>query len=119
MSERANPFGDLTDFKPAVSRKKTDPKLLDEIATASDFPSREARAASAPAPAVTSAQAPAAATTNRSTRRYTTGRNRQINIKATEETIALFYSLADELNQPLGAVLQSALESLSRDRSDG
>lgn len=106
MSERANPFGDLSEFKPSVSRKATDPKVLDEIATANDFPSREARATPVPvaAPAV------------RQTRRYTTGRNRQINIKATEETIALFYALADELNQPLGAVLQSALESLAGDQ---
>lgn len=117
MSERANPFGDLSEFKPSVSRKATDPKVLDEIAAASDFPSREARTVLAPAPAPV--PAPVAATTKRSTRRYTTGRNRQINIKATEETISLFYSLADELNQPLGAVLQSALESLSRDRSNG
>jgi len=117
MTERANPFGDLGDFKPATSRKKADPKILDEIAAASDFPSREARPTPAELPVPPNA--PVAENPGRPPRRYTTGRNRQINVKATDETITQFYALADDLNQPLGAVLQLALDSLARERSRG
>ncbi|WIW91131.1 hypothetical protein K3M67_21465 (plasmid) [Sphingobium sp. V4] len=45
-----------------------------------------------------------------------TGRNRQINIKATEETIARLYTVADALGLPLGAVLEQALEALALDK---
>jgi len=41
-----------------------------------------------------------------------TGRNRQINIKATEETIDTLYRVADDLGLPLGAVLEQALAAL-------
>jgi hypothetical protein len=103
MSERAAPFGDLADFKPRQAAARPDAGVLDKIAENSDFPSRSARP-SAPVPVT------------RPVRRYTTGRNRQINVKATEETITSFYALADELNQPLGAVLEMAIEALARER---
>ncbi|BBD03658.1 hypothetical protein YGS_C4P0002 (plasmid) [Sphingobium sp. YG1] len=45
-----------------------------------------------------------------------TGRNRQINIKATEETIIELYRIADAMNLPLGAVLEQALVALERQR---
>ena len=48
-------------------------------------------------------------------RRYTTGRNQQINVKATAETIARFYRIADEMNVPLGEVLSRALDALDKD----
>ena len=108
MTDRVQPFGDLDDFQPRQTTKRADEKVLDAIAESSNFPSRAARAPAAPTPVA----APV-----RAGRRYTTGRNRQINVKATDETIALFYSTADDLNQPLGAVLQMALEALARDRS--
>ena len=104
MAERVSPFGDLEDFKPRQTTTRPDPTLLDEIAEKSDFPSRHVRTTEA-------------RPSGRTVRRYTTGRNRQINVKATDETIEAFYSIADELNQPLGAVLQLAIEALSRERS--
>jgi hypothetical protein len=45
-----------------------------------------------------------------------TGRNRQINIKATEETITELYRIADAMNLPLGAVLDQALAALEQQR---
>ena len=48
---------------------------------------------------------------------YTTGRNQQINIKATAETIARFYRLADENHVPLGALLEQALAALEQSQT--
>lgn len=110
---RANPFGDLDDFAPQGASKPVPADAIEEIAKGAGFPSRKAHVdpgmpAKAPAPAAP----PAAATPARIQRRRTTGRNRQINIKATEETIVELYRIADELDLPLGAVLERALEAL-------
>lgn len=105
MSERANPFADLgTEFEKRPPAAKPDASMIDELADRSDFPSRAAR----PDPALV--RKPAAQ------RRHVTGRNKQINVKATDETIQLFYDITDELGQPLGAVLDLALRSLARER---
>ena len=45
-------------------------------------------------------------------RRYTTGRNQQLNVKATAETVARFYRLADQQRVPLGELLDQALQAL-------
>lgn len=44
--------------------------------------------------------------------RHRTGRNQQFNIKASAETIARFYSLADERRVALGELLEQALDAL-------
>jgi hypothetical protein len=107
-AERVNPFGDLndlSDFAPAPAKEKK-PKpiekaVIDQVAEANDFPSRQpAKPEAKPAP--------------RPQRRYTTGRNQQINVKATSETIEKFYRIADELNAPLGEVLARALDALEK-----
>lgn len=114
---RANPFGGLDDFAPQGAPKPVPAAAIDELAEASGFPSREAGARAAPSgdlpPALPLASAATPAPTPRQPRRRTTGRNRQINIKATEETIAELYRVADELDLPLGAVLERALEALA------
>ncbi|WP_159982108.1 stability/partitioning determinant [Novosphingobium sp. 18050] len=107
---RANPFGDLDDFAAQGAPKPVPAAAIEEIARHSGFPSRKARAEPAEAPASEPAKAPAPPA--RVQRRRTTGRNRQINIKATEETIAELYRIADDLDLPLGAVLERALEAL-------
>ncbi len=105
MSERANPFADLgTEFEKRPPTVKPDVGMIDELADRSDFPSRAARPDSAPA------RKPA------SQRRHVTGRNKQINVKATDETIQLFYDITDEIGQPMGAVLDLALRALARER---
>ena len=108
---RANPFGDLGDFAAQSSARPVAPEEIDQLAEASGFPSRKAQGASNAKGEKAPLPAPA-----RQPRRHVTGRNRQINIKATEETIAELYRIADDLNLPLGAVLEQALEALDEKR---
>ena len=100
MIDRVNPFGDLDDFAPtpAVQKPKPEKAVIDQVAADNGFPSRQ----------------PKAAPQSRPQRRYVTGRNQQINVKATSETIDEFYRIADDLNLPLGEVLKRALEALRK-----
>lgn len=106
---RANPFGDLDDFVPQGETRPITPEAIDQLAEASGFPSRKAQGTPAPAEA---GEAEEETPTARRPRRHVTGRNRQINIKATEETIDTLYRIADERGLPLGAVLEQALTAL-------
>lgn len=99
---RANPFTDLTDFAPKAQPKPVEPQQIERIASEMGFPSRQ--------PIVTPA-APAAAPKRR---RYTTGRNQQLNVKATAETVERFYRLADQQAVPLGELLDRALQALEQ-----
>ena len=104
MSERANAFAnleDLSDFGVKPTKDKPDAKIIDKLAEVASFPSRSPLQVTATQSGVRQAQ-----------RRHVTGRNRQINIKATEHTINQLYSIADRLNLPLGAVLELALNAL-------
>lgn len=105
MSDRVNPFGDLNDFAPAQPKEKkpkpVEKAVIDQVAADNGFPSRQASKPE-PKPAL------------RQQRRYTTGRNQQINVKATAETIEQFYRIADEMNVPLGEVLARALNALEQ-----
>ncbi|KAA9011204.1 stability/partitioning determinant [Sphingobium limneticum] len=122
---RANPFGDLDDFGSDHAAKPVPAETIDKIAQSSGFPSRKAAAAAphetasqtgetAPPSPAPSPVPPAA----RQPRRHVTGRNRQINIKATEETITELYRIADAMNLPLGAVLEQALAALATQRNE-
>lgn len=51
----------------------------------------------------------------RQQRRRRTGRNAQINIKATPEAIDRLYRISDKMNKPLGEILELALEALEKD----
>ncbi len=99
---RANPFEDMEDFVPEAKPKPVEPAAIDQIARDSGFISRQA---ATPAPL-----GPA----RPQRRRYTTGRNQQLNLKATPETIARFYRLADERREVLGELLESALDALEQ-----
>lgn len=121
---RANPFSDLDDFTSDGAAKPVPAEAIDAIAEKAGFPSRKAGKAAASETATwtaetpSSAPAPSPAPTSgpaRTPRRHTTGRNRQINIKATEETIEELYRIADKMGVPLGAVLERALASLAKD----
>jgi chemotaxis protein histidine kinase CheA len=101
MTERANPFGDLNDFAPAKPKptSQTTKAAADQVAAENNFPSRQAaKPAEQPGP--------------RQQRRHRTGRNQQINIKATAETVAQFNRLVDELGVTQGEVLERALKAL-------
>jgi hypothetical protein len=98
--ERINPFAEPAEA-PVFAPKPRAPRSvetdnIDQIAREQNFPSRQApRAATAPA---------------RKRRTYTTGRNQQINFKATAATIERFYRIADR-------EASSALRDCSSSRS--
>jgi hypothetical protein len=104
---RADIFGsdepdlDLTDFqpKPAKSRKAAPREQVRAVTEANDFPSR--------APG----KPPTAASQRRGRR---TGRNIQLNIKITAETLNRFYRVSDENGWLLGETFEQALEALER-----
>jgi hypothetical protein len=75
---------------------------MERIAEQNNFPSRQAPKASA--------------TPRRKPRRYKTGRNQQLNIKATGETIERFLKAADAESVPLGEMLKRALDVFEANR---
>jgi hypothetical protein len=118
-TERASIFGDDDDldvsgFAPTPARptKPADKEGIRQAAEKRGFQSREPakeqgrEAAPKPVPA-------------RQQRRHTTGRNRQLNIKATEETIERFYAIADQQNWVLGEAFEHAIGALERQVGQG
>jgi hypothetical protein len=111
MSDRANPFGNLDDFAPAPAKQKANRAVIDQVAEEHGFPSRQpakqtnaeiAQPAPAPAPP-------------RQQRRRRTGRNAQINIKATPEAIDDLYRLADKEGKTLSEIFELALAAFERE----
>ncbi len=100
---RVNPFSDLSDapaFEPkAKTAKPIEPEKIERLARDNNFPSRQ----SSVIPKV-----------ERSRRRYTTGRNQQLNFKATATTIERFYRLAETKRLPLCELLENALDALEQ-----
>ena len=104
MSGRVDPFAVLKEplnfsTKPKTA-KPVEEAAIDDIARQNNFPSRQA-----PKPVKTE---------RRRQRRYRTGRNQHLGIKATPETVERFYKLADERRVPLGEALRLALDALER-----
>ncbi len=105
---RANPFADIGNLPAFEPKPKASKPLvseqLDKIAEADGFPSRQ--------PARPQAHV-------RKGRRYRTGRNQQINIKATQPVIERLYKMADTRRVPLGELLEQALDALERSAGKG
>jgi hypothetical protein len=105
MSGRVDPFAILKEpVNFPTKPKKENPveeAAIDDIARQNNFPSRQA-----PKPVKSE---------RRKQRRYRTGRNQHLGIKATEETKERFYKAADKRNVPLGEVLRLALDALERE----
>jgi hypothetical protein len=104
---RANPFADVGSLPAFEPKPKASPapavnEQIEKIAEASGFTSRH--------PAKPPLRKP-------SGRRYKTGRNQQINIKATSEVIERLYRIADARRVPLGELLEQALDSLEKESS--
>lgn len=100
---RVNPFAE-TDTAPSFSLKARasrtpEPASIDELSETHNFPSRRAANPEQEMPP-------------RRSRVHLTGRNQQLNFKATEETIRRFYDLADRHGLPLCRLLEQALEAL-------
>ena len=112
MSERANPFGDLNDLAATSAPKpRVDRSVIDQVAEANGFQSRQP----VKQPESVQASRPDVAPQARKQRRFTTGRNQQINIKATAETIERMGRMADDRGVPLGRLLELALDALEKD----
>lgn len=105
---RANPFADVGNLPAFAPKPKTSKPLaseqLEKIAEADGFPSRQP---TRPQPNA------------RKGRRYRTGRNQQINIKATSRVIEELYKMADERRVPLGELLEQALNALKKTPGGG
>lgn len=103
---RVNPFADPNEApafttKPKPTQSPVTTSNVEQIAKDQGFPSRQAR------------KTPEIAA-KRPRRTYTTGRNQQINFKATPATIERFYRIADEKKLPLCETLELALDALER-----
>ncbi len=87
---RADPFDfDLSGFKPAPAKSQIRPEAIREVSEVNNFPSRS------PSP-----------------RRRRTGRNVQLNIKVTPQTIERFAAISDRNRWTFGETLERALDAL-------
>lgn len=100
---RVSPFADVSALPTFEPKAKASPapasEQIEKIAEANGFPSRQ------PAKAPLRKQPG---------RRYKTGRNQQINIKATSQVIERLYRMADQRRVPLGELLDQALDALEK-----
>lgn len=110
--DRASIFGDddldVGAFKPKPAaqlavRPAAKPEQVREVSEAANFLSRD------PKPI------PAAQPARREQRRYRTGRNVQLNIKARAEAVEAFYAIADRQKWVLGETFERAVEALNRE----
>jgi hypothetical protein len=100
---------DVTGFRPkAAPLAGAPPAQVRAVSEALHFQSRE------PQPALPVVPAPAP---RREPRRYRTGRNVQLNIKARAEAIEAFYTLADQQGWVLGEAFERAVEALKHELS--
>lgn len=106
--DRANPFADLTEFQSKPKPKPVQCEAIEKLAQENGFPSWQSGMNQ-----ILKEKSPVEAKPRKKSRRYTTVRNQQINIKATSETIEKLYRIADDKQLPLGNVLKIALDSLS------
>jgi len=106
--ERANPFSDLGDFQATPKPKPVQTEQIERLAQENGFPSRQSKPTTAKKVTIPKTEP------RRRGRRYTTGRNQQINIKATAETIEKLYEIADKERMPLGQILALALNAYSK-----
>jgi hypothetical protein len=119
MSERASIFDtdddlDITDFKPSAAPRPRDPDAVAAVrkaAEAKGFASREAALPSFP-PAAPAPPAAEPIPQEARLRRRRTGRDKQLNLKVTEASLARFYALADGNGWVLGETFERAVIAL-------
>ena len=104
MNTRVNAFANLADPPVFTTKAKSDKPVrtetIERIAEDNNFPSRQpTKAPKEP---------------RRKRRLYTTGRNRQFNVKVSSETLDRFYKMADDRRVPLCELLELALDALER-----
>jgi|SRR6185312_13306 len=103
---------DLSEFtpRPKAAKPRADKEALREVAEKKGFVSREPTAPKA-AKAVTPPPAPPAPEPMPQ-RRYRTGRNRQLNLKVSDDVMRRFYALADSQDLILGEAFEQAVLAL-------
>ena len=124
-SERASVFDhgpdiDISGFEPRkVAKPAAQPDQVKAISETASFVSREPirtpRQTAAPTSTTRASRESQTEPTIREPRRHRTGRNRQFNIKATDDTIERFYALADRHRWVLGETFERAVAALERD----
>ena len=119
--ERASIFDDdaldVSSFapKPADAAPAINRDALRATAESRGFSSREpVREATIATP---SAPAPLATVPSRAQRRHRTGRNRQLNLKLTDDAVERFYDMAEREGVVLGQALERLLDSWDREKS--
>src|ERR1044072_5481558 len=102
---RASIFGEANDIdvsgfapKSAKDDAAPTPNQVKAVAEASNFRSRDPN--------------PASGSPKREPRRYRTGRNAQVNIKASQQTIDAFYDVCDRTGWVGGETLEYAIAAL-------
>jgi hypothetical protein len=109
--ERASVFEDdldISDFAPKAEAPPAPPlEKIRAVSEEASFRSREPRAVLELAPR-----------SERERRRFRTGRNVQLNIKARSEAIDAFYAIADSEGWVLGEAFEHAVEALGRALAD-
>jgi len=96
---------DVSGFAPKpADRPAMKPEQVRAVSEAAQFQSREPKRITAPA-----------SPSKREPRRYRTGRNTQLNIKARTEAIEAFYAIADQHGWVLGETFERAIDALKRD----
>lgn len=110
MSERASVFDTISDFNvegfaaKAPHTAAPPPDAVRATAEASSFRSRDPVARRSPA--------------KREPRRHRTGRNVQLNLKVSAETLDTFHQIADDHGWILAETLEKALDALQRELSE-
>ncbi len=100
---------DLSGFAPRAAEKRIPPPdKVKTISEAANFVSREPKRQTSPRE-----------TTRLEARRYRTGRNVQLNIKATADAVERFYRIADSNRWVLGETFERAVAALDRDLTSG
>lgn len=95
---------DISGFAPKPAMQPTvPPELVRAVSEAAHFQSRDPERHGA-----------LTASTKREPRRYRTGRNTQLNIKARPEAIEAFYAIADQQGWVLGETFEHAVEALNQ-----
>lgn len=96
---------DVSGFTPkAPNRPAARPEQVRTVSEAAQFQSREPRPERMPS-----------GSSKREPRRYRTGRNIQLNIKARAEAIEAFYAIAEQRGWVLGETFEHAIDALKRD----
>lgn len=103
---------DLSEFtpRPKAAKPRADKEALREVAEKKGFVSREPTAPKA-VKAATPPPAPPAPEPMPQ-RRYRTGRNRQLNLKVSDDVMRRFYALADSQDLILGEAFEQAVLAL-------